>query len=158
MNGGFAALRGKLAQLDRRTARWLFAACAIFALFFALTAHHAALEKELPRLRVAAGEAAGLGDAIRGARATRTEPLAPVAFAAALDALAGRQGVALKSSAEGATVTTRGRVLPETLTRWLEAAQRELRRPVTSARLEAAGSAGVPLLNVTIVWAAGEGA
>jgi type II secretory pathway component PulM len=158
MNGGFAALRGKLAQLDRRAARWLFAACAILALFFALTAHHAALEKELPRLRLAAGEAAGLGDAIRAARATRTEPLAPVAFAAALDALAARQALALKSAAEGATVTTRGQVAPEALIRWLEAAQRELRRPVARARLEAKGGSAAPLLEVTVVWAAGEGA
>ncbi len=157
MSRPFATLRGKLSRIDRRTARWLFAAVVIFALFFELTARHAALERELPRLRVAAGEAADLGAAIRAARATQVPPLAPAAFAGALDALSARQGLALKSTAEGGAVMTRGQAAPAALAGWLEAAQRELRRPVANARLEAAGSTGAPLLNITVVWAAGEG-
>ena len=88
MNGMVNALRERLARIDARTARWLLAAFVVFALFFELTARHAALDKELPRLRVAAGEAADLGVAIRDARASQAEPLAPAAFASALDALA----------------------------------------------------------------------
>lgn len=151
------ALRERLARIDARTARWLLAAFVVFALFFELTARHAALDKELPRLRVAAGEAADLGVAIRDARASQAEPLAPDAFASALDALAERQQVALKSTVEGATVTTRGQAAPEALTRWLEAAQRELHRPVASARLEAKGTAVAPRLEVTVSWATVEG-
>jgi type II secretory pathway component PulM len=157
MSGGFAALRERLLRVDRRTVRWLLAAVVIFALFFELTARHDALERELPRLRVAAGEAADLGAAIRAAQAAQAPALAPAAFATALDALSVRQELALRSTAEGAVVTTRGQATPEALTRWLEAAQRELRRPVASARLETAGAAGAPLLNVTVTWVAGEG-